>query len=80
VALAGPLGFIGLVIPHVVRLFAGSDYRLIVPFSALAGAAYLTAVDIVARIALQPQEISTGLVTAILGAPLFVFLVWQKTR
>lgn len=80
VTLAGPLGFIGLVIPHVVRLFAGSDYRLIVPFSALAGAAYLTGVDIVARIALQPQEISTGLVTAMLGSPLFVFLVWQKTR
>lgn len=80
VALAGPLGFIGLVIPHVVRLFAGSDYRLIVPFSALGGAAYLTAVDIVARTALQPQEISTGLVTALIGSPLFVYLVWQKTR
>ncbi len=80
VTLAGPLGFIGLVIPHAVRLFAGSDYRLIVPFSALAGAAYLTAVDTVARMALQPQEISTGLVTAMIGAPLFVFLVWKKTR
>ena len=80
VTLAGPLGFIGLIIPHAVRLFAGSDYRLIVPFSALAGAAYLTAVDIVARMALQPQEISTGLVTAMIGAPLFVFLVWKKTR
>lgn len=80
VTLAGPLGFIGLVIPHAVRLFAGSDYRLIVPFSALAGAAYLTAVDIIARMALQPQEISTGLVTAMIGAPLFVFLVWKKTR
>ena len=80
VTLAGPLGFIGLVIPHAVRLFAGSDYRLIVPFSALAGAAYLTAVDVIARMALQPQEISTGLVTAMIGAPLFVFLVWKKTR
>lgn len=80
VALAGPLGFIGLVVPHAVRLFTGSDYRLVVPFSALAGAAYLTAVDIVARTALQPQEISTGLVTALIGSPLFVFLVWRKTR
>ena len=80
VTLAGPLGFVGLVIPHAVRLFAGSDYRLIVPFSALAGGAYLTAVDIVARVALAPKEISTGLVTAMIGAPLFIFLVWKKTR
>lgn len=80
VTLAGPLGFVGLVIPHAVRLFAGSDYKLIVPFSALGGGAYLTAVDTVARTALQPQEISTGLVTAMIGAPLFVFLVWKKTR
>jgi len=80
VALAGPLGFVGLVVPHVVRLFVGSDYRLIVPFSALGGGAYLIAVDIVARMALRPQEISTGLVTALLGAPLFIFIVWQKTK
>lgn len=80
VALAGPLGFVGLVVPHVVRLFVGSDYRLIVPFSALGGSAYLIAVDIVARMALRPQEISTGLVTALIGAPLFIFLVWQKTK
>jgi len=80
VALAGPLGFIGLVIPHVVRLYVGADYRWIVPYSALAGAAYLLAVDIVARIAIPPQEISTGIITALVGAPLFVHLVRRRSR
>ena len=80
VALAGPLGFIGLVIPHVVRLYTGSDYRWIVPYSALAGAAYLLAVDIVARVVIAPQEISTGIITAMVGAPLFVQLVRRRAR
>ncbi|RYH01679.1 iron ABC transporter permease [Salipiger sp. IMCC34102] len=75
VAIAGPMGFVGLVVPHAVRLFAGQDYRLIVPWSAIAGAAYLLVVDIAARIALAPIEISTGLVTALIGAPIFVWLV-----
>lgn len=80
VALAGPLGFIGLVIPHVVRLYVGSDYRWIVPYAALTGAVYLVSVDIVARVALAPREISTGIITAMIGAPLFVHLVRQRTR
>jgi len=80
VALAGPLGFIGLVIPHVVRLYVGSDYRWIVPYAALTGAAYLVSVDIVARVAIPPREISTGIITALVGAPLFVHLVRRRTR
>lgn len=80
VALAGPLGFIGLVIPHVVRLYVGSDYRWIVPYAALVGAAYLVSVDIVARVAIPPREISTGIITALVGAPLFVHLVRRRTR
>ncbi|SHI99195.1 FecCD family ABC transporter permease [Wenxinia saemankumensis] len=75
VAIAGPMGFVGLVVPHAVRLFAGQDYRRVVPWSALAGAAYLLVVDIAARMVLAPVEISTGLVTALLGAPIFVWLV-----
>jgi iron complex transport system permease protein len=78
VAIAGPLAFIGLVVPHAVRLFVGQDYRLVVPWSAIAGAAYLLVMDIAARMALAPLEISTGLVTALLGAPVFVWLV--RTR
>ncbi|SEQ10472.1 iron complex transport system permease protein [Devosia sp. YR412] len=80
VALAGPMGFIGLVIPHAVRLFVGSDYRWIVPYSALLGAAYLLGVDIFARIVIRPQELSTGIITAMIGAPLFIYLVRQRSR
>ncbi|MBO6922470.1 MAG: iron ABC transporter permease [Roseicyclus sp.] len=75
VAVAGPLAFVGLVIPHVVRFFVGHDYRAVVPWSALAGAIYMLVADIAARLVLAPVEISTGLVTAILGAPVFVWLV-----
>ena len=80
VALAGPMGFVGLVIPHVARLFVGSDYRWIVPYSALIGAAYLLGVDILARIAIPPREISTGIITAMVGAPVFVQLVRMRLR
>ncbi len=75
VSVAGPMGFVGLVIPHIVRLFVGADYRYIIPYSCLFGAIYLLLVDIVARIALAPLEISTGLVTSLLGAPFFIWLV-----
>ena len=80
VALAGPLGFVGLVIPHAVRLFVGADYRWIIPYAALAGATYLLGVDIIARLVMRPQEIATGIVTALVGAPLFVHLVRQRAR
>ncbi len=80
VALAGPLGFIGLVIPHVVRLFTGANYRWIVPYSALVGASYLLGVDIIARVAIAPREVSTGIITAMVGAPLFIHLVRQRAR
>lgn len=80
VALAGPIGFVGLVIPHVVRLFVGVDYRWVIPYSALVGACYLLLVDIIARLALRPEEISTGIVTALFGAPLFVYLVRARAR
>lgn len=75
VSIAGPMGFVGLVIPHVARIFVGADYRLIVPFSAGLGAIYMLIVDIAARMMLAPIEISTGIVTALLGAPFFVWLV-----
>ena len=77
-SIAGPLGFVGLVIPHAVRLFVGSDYRLIVPFSAIVGAGYVVVVDIAARMVLAPIEISTGIVTTMLGAPVFVWLVRKR--
>ncbi len=80
VFLAGPLGFVGLVIPHAVRLFVGADYRWILPYSAVTGAIYLTLVDIVARLLIRPEEVATGIITAIVGAPLFIYLVRKKTH
>lgn len=80
VALAGPMGFVGLIIPHVARLFVGSDYRWIVPYSAVIGAAYLLGVDIIARVAIAPREISTGIITAMVGAPVFIQLVRARAK
>ena len=80
VALAGPLGFVGLVIPHVARLLVGSDYRWIVPFSALIGAAFLLSADVLARVVIPPREISTGIITAMVGAPVFIQLVRMRAR
>lgn len=75
VALAGPLGFIGLVIPHIIRLFGGHDYGVIIPYSAILGAIYLLLIDIGSRVIFAPMEISTGIMTAALGAPFFIWLV-----
>jgi len=80
IALAGPLGFIGLVIPHVVRFWIGADYRWIIPYCILVGATYLLFIDTLARWIIQPQEIATGLISILIGAPAFVCLVKMKVR
>ncbi|MGS0561737.1 FecCD family ABC transporter permease [Microbacterium aurugineum] len=81
-AIAGPIGFVGLVIPHMCRLLVGTDHRWLLPFSAIAGAALLTASDIVGRvIAPSSEEIQVGIITAIIGAPFFIWIVRrQKVR
>ena len=78
VSVAGLAGFVSLVIPHAMRLIAGPDDARTVPMSALPGAACLVVIDTFARIALAPVGIATGLMTAILGAPVFLWLV--RTR
>ena len=75
VAMVGPLGFVGLVVPHATRLLVGSDYRWIIPCSALVGALFLLMVDLAARTVMAPTEVATGVVTTLLGAPLFVLLI-----
>jgi iron complex transport system permease protein len=80
VSIAGPIGFIGLVVPHVLRLIVGPDYRLLLPASALAGAVFLVATDMVARLVLQPAELQVGIVTALLGAPFFLFLLYRNRK
>lgn len=74
VSVAGPIGFIGLVVPHMVRRLAGDDLRVVVPLSALGGALLLLLADIAARTLLSPQELATGVMTALVGAPLFILL------
>ncbi|MDV5355073.1 iron ABC transporter permease [Enterobacter asburiae] len=73
-AIAGPVGFVGLVVPHMVRRLAGDDLRVVIPLSALGGAALLLLADIAARTLLSPQELATGVMTALVGAPLFMLL------
>nr|WP_314841993.1 iron ABC transporter permease [uncultured Microbacterium sp.] len=81
-AIAGPIGFVGLVIPHVCRMLIGTDHRWLLPFSAMAGAALLLASDIVGRvISPSSEEIQVGIITAIIGAPFFIWIVRrQKVR
>jgi iron complex transport system permease protein len=80
VAVAGPIGFIGLVVPHVVRLLIGVDYRWVLPYAALAGAIFLVLADLAARLVLRPLELPVGIMTALIGGPFFVYLVRWKVR
>ncbi len=80
VAVAGPIGFVGLVIPHAVRFFVGVDYRWVLPYCAVAGGIFLLMADVAARMALRPQEVPVGVMTAIIGGPCFVYLVRWRVR
>ncbi len=80
VALAGAIGFIGLVIPHMLRLSGITDHRTLLPASAVAGAATLLVADIIARLALTAAELPIGVVTATLGAPVFIWLLLKAGR
>lgn len=75
VALAGPIGFVGIVVPHLVRLLVGVDHRVVLPASALFGAAFLVVCDMVARTATAPVEIPVGVITALVGGPFFLWLL-----
>ena len=80
VAVAGLIGFVGIIVPHAVRLVAGTSYRRVLPLSALLGGAFLVFADIVARTALAPAEVPIGVVTAFLGAPFFVLVLRTSRR
>src|SRR5205814_2742177 len=81
VALTGLVGFVGLIVPHAVRLIAGPDHRVLLPASALGGAAFLVLADAIARLLFRGlgTEPPVGAVTALLGAPLFVLLLRRRT-
>ena len=78
VSLAGPIGFIGIVVPHLVRLLVGVDHRIVLPASALFGASFLVACDVVARTVMAPIEVPVGIVTALIGGPFFLWLLVRR--
>ena len=80
VSISGLVGFVGLVMPHAVRLSLGPDHRLLVPASALAGAIFLVITDLLARTILAPGEIPVGIITALIGAPFFLYLLRRSRR
>lgn len=80
VALVGVIGFVGLVVPHMVRLWVGADHRLVLPLSALGGAVLLVVADWLARVALYPLELPIGLLMALLGAPFFLMMLLKRRQ
>jgi len=75
VAASGSVGYVGLIVPHLVRLAIGSDNRLVIPFSVLVGAIFVIFADTLARTLIAPRELPVGAITALIGAPLFIYLL-----
>lgn len=80
VALTGPVGFVGLIVPHIVRAICGVDYRWVLPYSAIVGALLVILADSLGRIVLRPQEVPIGVMLAFVGAPFFIYLARWKVR
>ena len=78
VAASGSVGYVGLIVPHMIRMAVGSDNRLVIPFSAIAGAIFVVLADTVARTAIAPRELPVGAITALIGCPLFIYLLKRK--
>jgi len=79
VSLGGPVGFIGIVVPHLVRLMVGSDHRVVLPAATLFGAAFLVLCDLMARPLMAPVEIPVGIITALIGGPFFLWLLVRQS-
>ena len=77
-AICGPIGFVGLVVPHLCRLLVGVDHRWLLPFCALTGATLMIAADVLGRVAARPAEVDVGIITAFIGAPVFIWIVRQR--
>jgi len=80
VSVSGLVGFIGLVVPHMARLLFGPDHRFLLPASALVGSIFLVLADLVARVLMPPAEIPVGIITALIGAPFFIYLLRRSKR
>lgn len=79
-AVTGPIGFIGLIVPHALRLWVGADHRTLLPCAFLTGACFLAACDAVARVVVAPADLPVGIVTALLGGPFFIWLLRSRTK
>ena len=79
VSLGGPIGFIGIVVPHLVRLMVGADHRVVLPAAALFGAAFTVLCDLVARTIMSPMELPVGIITALIGGPFFLWLLVRRS-
>lgn len=80
VAVAGSIGLVGLVVPHIMRAFVGNDYRWLVPYCFVGGATLLMSADVVARLVIMPQEVPLGVMTALIGGPFFVYIARKGVR
>jgi iron complex transport system permease protein len=80
VSVGGPIGFVGIIVPHLVRLLVGADHRVVLPASVLFGAAFLVGCDVVSRTIMAPVEIPVGVITAIIGGPFFLWLLVSSNR
>ena len=80
VAIAGSIGFVGLMVPHISRFFVGGDHRWIIPYSAVMGASLLLLADISARFVITPSEAPVGVMTAVLGAPFSIYIARRSLR
>ncbi|MBE9204555.1 iron ABC transporter permease [Synechocystis salina LEGE 06099] len=80
VALAGPIGFVGLIVPHIVRFGVGVDYRWILPYAMVMGGIFLSVADMAARLVISPQELPVGIMTALVGAPFFIYLARSQIK
>ena len=80
VSISGLVGFVGLVVPHAVRLVLGPDHRLLLPAAALAGGAFIVVADLLAHTLFAPREIHLGILTGLVGAPFFIYLIRHTRR
>lgn len=80
VSAAGGIGFVGLVVPHLIRMSCGPDHRFLIPASAILGAIVLVGGDLIARTVVSPSEMPVGIITALVGAPFFLFLIWGQRK
>jgi len=80
VSVAGTIGFVGLIIPHVLRILVGPDHRVLLPTSIIGGALFMVATDTLARTIISPAELPVGIITSIMGAPFFIYLLMSRKK